>query len=224
MEIGNNRIPGIRVENIGTKQKPRNVIKGVVSLSCWNDHFLYEEADRLMKTKVVTDGLIALWIDSETGIDDKFNLSDEQVNTYSFLVENQLKLRQSMLDELKKQFPRLLSGEYASWEQDAPFFSRLPDLTPEFDFKSYIGPASITICKDVKDGAAYVIWNFRCLWDTEHSLDFITHNERVIEIAPEADPWTIYRDNGTYEQKNKAYKDKISTLTFPKQKKWWQFW
>ncbi len=47
----------------------------------------------------------------------------------------------------------------------------------------------------VKNGMTYVAWHFNCLWDTEHGFEVITHKARVLEIAPQADLFSIYEDN-----------------------------
>ena len=53
-------------------------------------------------------------------------------------------------------------------------------------------------------------------------LEVITHKDRVIDISPDVDVFKIYKDNNTYEEVEKALKDKVWKV--PKKKKWWQFW
>jgi hypothetical protein len=118
----------------------------------------------------------------------------------------------------------LLLDEYASWDHDEPHFPKLSDLTPEFDFKKYIGPSSISIEEDAKDSVAYIRWRFQCLWDPEHGFEVITHKDRVIDVAPEADIFKINKDNGTYEELEKELKNKVWKVPIPKKKQWWQFW
>jgi hypothetical protein len=216
------RIPDIQVENIGTLKKPLYAIKGFIQLPCWTGYYLYDDSYKLRKHKVVTNGRIELWVDGEIIPDGSLHFLPEQVNAYFYLVEHQESIKHSLLETLKKEFPRLLSNEYASWDIEDGGFPKLTDLTGEFDFKNYIGPESLSIGEDVRDEVAYITWYFRCRWDVEHGFQVVTHKDRVIEIAPEADPWKIDKDNGTYEQKQKEYKDKVWKL--PKKKKWWQFW
>jgi hypothetical protein len=217
-------IPNLQIENIGNGKKPLFVIKGFIELPCWNGYYLYDDTYKLKKDKVVTGGRIDLWVDGEIALDNNLLFSEDQINAYFFLVEHQESVKRSILQSLQQQFPRLLADEYASWDQEDPNLPQLADPTHEFDFKEYIGPESIHIGKDIKEGSAYVTWRFRCRWDIEHGLDIVTHKERVIEIAPEADPWKIYKDNGTYEQVRKEYKEPMSVAGPPEKKKWWQFW
>ena len=175
-------IPNIGLQNIGTGKKPLKVIRGFIELPCWTGYFLTEEPNYLNKTKVVTNGRIDLWVDGEIRADGSFSIDQEQTNAYTYLVEHQERIKQSMLQELKKEFPRLLSDEYASWDQEDGSLPKLSDLTPEFDFKKYIGPASISIGENIKDEVAYIQWHFQCLWDPEHGFEVITHKDRVIDI------------------------------------------
>ncbi len=215
-------IPNIGLQNIGTGRKPLKAIKGFIELPCWTGYFLAEEPNYLIKTKVLTNGRIELWVDGEIRADGSFSIDQEQTNAYYFLVEHQEKIKHSILEELKKQFPDLLSNEYASWDHEEGGFPKLSDLTPEFDFKSYVGPASISIEEDIKDEVAYIKWHFQCLWDPEHGFEVITHKDRVIDISPEADIFKINKDNGTYDELEKELKNKVWKV--PKPKKWWQFW
>ena len=199
------------------------MIRGFIELPCWDGYYLYSEAYKLKKNKVVTGGRIDLWVDGEIGQDSNLLFSEEQINAYFFLTEHQEGIKRSILQSLRQQFSELLADEYQSQDREDPALPRLADLNEDFDFKDYIGPESIQIGTDIKDGSAYVTWRFRCRWDEEHGLDIVTHKERVLEIAPEADPWKIYKDNGTYEQVRKDYKEPAS-IAKPQKKKWWQFW
>jgi len=215
-------IPNLEIKNIGNKSKPHLVIRGFVDLPCWDGYYLYDETYKLKKDKVVKSGRIELWVDGEIAPDSSLLFSEEQVNAYTFLAEQQEQVKRSILQSLQQQFKDLLANEYPYSDPEDPIFPKISDAAQEFDFKEYIGPESIHIGEDVKEDVAYITWRFRCRWDVEHGLDIVTHKERVIEIAPEADPWKIYKDNGTYEQVRKEYKEPAGAAK--PQKKWWQFW
>ena len=221
MDIETSNIPTIQIENIGSRKKPLYAIKGSIELATWTNYFLYDESYKLIQDKVVTNGRINLWIGNAITSAGSFQISQAQVNAYFYLVDHQQQIKASIIENLKKKFPDLLSNEYASWEQREPYFPNVSALTPAFDFMNYIGPESISIHDDVKDELAYVTWNFRCRWDIEHGFGVITHKDRIIDIAPTVDIWKIYKDNGTYNQARKEYQEKERTL--PKKKKWWQF-
>lgn len=215
-------IPNIQIQNIGTAGNPNKVIKGFVELPCWTDYFLVEEPNYVFKTKTVKNGRIDLWVDGELKADGSFYIDPEQKNSYYFLLEHQDSIKKFIIQKLQQELPNLFETEYASWDKEDGSFPKLSDLNPEFDFKNYIGPSSISILEDVKDEVAYIKWSFQCLWDPEHGFEVITHKERVIDISPETDIFKIYKDNGTYEEVEKEFKNKEWNL--PKKKKWWQFW
>ncbi|HVG42077.1 MAG TPA: hypothetical protein VM888_10750 [Chitinophagaceae bacterium] len=217
-----NKIPNIKLENVGTCRKPHNAIKGFIELPCWTGYFLVEKPNYLFKTKVVTNGRIDLWVDGEIKADGSFSTDPEQIKAYVYLVEHGDQVRLSILQELKNELPLLLTDEYSAWDQDSGYLPKLSDLTPEFDFKNYIGPASISILEDKKDEVAYLKWHFQCLWDPEHGFRVITYKNRVIDLSPDADIFKINKDNVTYEELEKELKNKVWKL--PKKKKWWQFW
>lgn len=215
-------IPNIGIENIGTGKHTLRVIKGKIELPCWNGYFLAERPNNLIKTTTVADGQIALWVDGMINNDGSYSIDAEQVNAYRFLVENQEHMRQRIIEELKLRFPALLENEYASWDHEDGGLPHLSALTHGFDFKNYIGPSSISIGEDVKDDSAYVKWHFQCLWDPEHGFEVVTHKDRVIDVGPEADVFSINKDNGTYEALQQELEQK--EWKKPVKKKWWQFW
>ena len=216
------QIPNIQIETIGTGKITQRAIKGFIELPCWTGYFLTEKPNYVFKTKVVTNGRIDLWVEGEIRADGSFYIDPEQINSYFFLVEHQQRIKDAILKELKRKFPEFLSNEYASWDHEDGGLPKLTDLTPEFDFINYIGPASVSIEEDIKDEVAYTKWHFQCLWDPEHGFEVITHKDRVIDLSPEADIFKINKDNGTYEELEKELKSKEWKV--PKKKKWWQFW
>lgn len=217
----NNKIPHIQIVNIRTGNRPQKVIKGFVELPCWTDYFLVEKPNHVFKSRVVKNGHIELWVNGEIR-PDGFSIDPEQTNAYFHLVEQQVTIKNAIVQELKQSLPRMLEEEYAAWDHDEGGFPRLSDLTPAFDFKKYIGPASIIIEEDKKEETAYVKWHFQCLWDPEHGFEVITHKNNVIDISQEADMVKIYKDNGTYEEVEKELTNNVWKV--PKKKKWWQFW
>jgi hypothetical protein len=220
-----NKIPNVQTEKFRYGKRVQKAIKGFIELPCWTGYFLVEEPNHVIRTRVVTNGHIDLWVDGEIRADDSFSIEQEQTNAYFFLVQHQEAIKRSILDELKNKLPDMLSNEYASWDHEEGGFPKVSDLTPEFVFRNYIGPSSISITEDAKDEAAYIKWHFNCLWDPEHGFEVITHKDRIIDLSQEADIFKINKDNGTYEElekelKNKDWKKPIA----PKKKKWWQFW
>lgn len=217
-----NSIPNIQLVNIGTVKKPLNAVKCFIELPCWSGYYLVTTPNYRFTNNVVTNGYIELWVSAAIHEGSSFPIDPEQLNAYQFLVQQQTEVKQAIVEELKKKFPPLLQDEYASWDHEDGSMPRLNELTSDFDFKNFIGPSSISIEEDVNDGTAYVKWQFQCLWDPEHGFEVITHKNRVIDLAPEADIFKINKDNGTYAELEKELANKQWKL--PVKKKWWQFW
>ncbi len=171
-------------------------------------------------TAVINDAGFCIGIKNSVEPGDGFSANQGQVNAYFFLLENHETLKQKIIQSLKNSLPDLLLNEYSSFE--TTYFPKLSDLTPEFDFKNFIGPSSINIENDIKDNIAYVSWHFYCLWDTEHGFDVITHGDRIIEISPQSDKFIIHEDNGTAEEVKKSLDKYLNKIN--QKKKWWKFW
>lgn len=172
-------------------------------------------------TEVIKDGKFCLGIENSSKEEgDGFSTNQGQVNAYFYLMENHKHLKAQIIQSLKDTLPNMLLNEYSSF--DTTDFPKVPDLTPEFDFRDFIGPSSINIEADVKDNIAYVSWNFYCLWDTEHGFDIITHKDRIIEISPQSDKFIIHEDNGTAEEVKRSLDEHLIKVN--KKRKWWKFW
>jgi hypothetical protein len=211
----NREIPNIQVAK--TQYMNDTIYMGSASadLSCWVGYFLNDNP-----AEVITDAQFIVGIQHSSSGHAGFSASQEQANAYHYLVENQVEIKQAIVQAMKDKFPSLLEDEYSSY--DLSYFPKLSDLTPEFDFKNYIGPTSVNIENDVKDNFAYITWHFNCLWDTEHGFEVITHKSRVLDFGPEADRFKINEDNGSAEEVNKRFDAHVHQV---KQKKsWWKFW
>jgi hypothetical protein len=171
-------------------------------------------------TAVINDEKFCIGIENSTASGDGFSSNQGQVNAYFHLLESHETIKAQIIQSLKDTLPNLLLTEYSSL--DTTCFPKVSALTPEFDFKDFIGPSSINIEKDVKDNIAYISWNFYCLWDTEHGFDIITHKDRILEISPQSDKFIIHEDNGTAEEVKNSFEEYLIKASH--QKKWWKFW
>ncbi|MGB4771696.1 MAG: hypothetical protein WBP58_09560 [Chitinophagaceae bacterium] len=167
-------------------------------------------------------GLNFIGISNSKDTDDRFLCSPEQHAAYFHLLDHQEKIRDAIITKLKQDFTDLLENVYDSYDTEGDSFPSLSSLTADFDFRDYIGPTSVNIEKDVKDGLAYLLWHFHCTWDTEHGFEVVTHGERIIEIAPQADLWKINEDNGS-DNSQVSDEMRFAQLRVTK-KKWWKFW
>jgi len=103
--MGNKSIPNIAIETIGKGRRPLKAIKGFVDLPCWSDYFLTKEPNYLFKTKVMKNGRIELWVDGQINDGGTFHIDHEQTNAYFYLLEHQERIKNSILQTLKQEFP-----------------------------------------------------------------------------------------------------------------------
>jgi hypothetical protein len=217
-------IPGLQIKRVGNRKNTIKLIEGIIQLPCWDGYYL-DENPLKHRIKTVTGGQIILSVDAEITTDEKINCDREQVNTYWYLVEQQEHVKQAILQALVNDFPRLLEEEYKYFDVEEGDFPPLSDIVPGYDFKNYIGPNTISIGEEFKDDAAYVTWYFSCRWDPEHGFQVVTHNDRIIDIAQDSNPWKISKDNGTYTEEMEQRSKNAGPPPFAwKKKKWWQFW
>jgi hypothetical protein len=218
-------IPGLKIERIGSVTSPTKLIRGAIQLPCWDGYFLEDETYYKKKAKVITGGQITLMVDGEITPDEKINCDPKQVNTYWYLVEQQEHVKQEILRALVNDFPRLLEEDYKYYDIEEGGFPPLSDIIAGFDFKNYIGPNTVSIGEELKDDAAYVTWYFSCRWDPEHGFQVVTHKDRIIDIAQDADPWKVSKDNGTYTEEMAQASKNAGPMPFAqKKKKWLEFW
>lgn len=214
MDIFESGIPNIRIRNIGTKHNPLEIIETAIVLEAW-DGYLNKRREF---GKEITDGTIRLDFGSYNG--DKSRDWQAEINAYHHLLQNQYEIRDSIIRSLIVKFDWL--KETYDWDQD-------DDITPEtkadFDFKPFIGPASVSFNEESKNDISYLDWHFLCAWDEEHGLAVTTHQERVIHIdRGEHDIWKIFEDKGTLEKELKEYEERMKNFKPKSQKPWWKFW
>lgn len=214
MDIFESETPNIRIRNIGTKRNPLEIIEARIVLEAW-DGYLYKHWEN---GKEITDGKVRLNFDCYRGN----NPEDcrAEINAYNHLLKNQHEIRDSIIRTLIEKF-NWLKKTY-DWDQDDEI---TPETIADFDFKSFIGPLSVSFHEECKDDIAYLEWHFQCEWDEEHGLAVITHQERVIDLdRGETDIWKIYEDKGTLEQELKEFEERKKIFKPREIKPWWRFW
>ena len=72
-------IPNIGIQRIGTGKSSLNAIKGFIELPCWTGYFLTEKPNYLIKTNVVANGRIDLWVDCAINADDSFKIDQSDI-------------------------------------------------------------------------------------------------------------------------------------------------
>ena len=218
MDIFSLGIPNIRINNIGTKKNPLEIVEATVTLEAWDGYLV----KRWENAKVITDGTIKLYFACNTRSDPED--WQTQINAYNHLLENQYEIRDSIIRTLIDDFGRLKETYYLDTDDPG-----VPNITDEnkndIDLRPFIGPQGLNIMEEVKDGVAYVEWFLNCTWDVEHGLAATTYKERVIDLdRGETDIWKIFEDNGTFGEEKTAAELRMKDAKPRVVQPWWKFW
>lgn len=129
--------------------------------------------------------------------------SAEQVAAYQHLLDHGSAVRDAILAAVFTKYPTFRS-EYLDCfdEEDDEFVdiaAGVPELSQADELRSLIGLGNVFILPQVRDGIAYVGFEFGCVWESEHGLGVMTHRNRVIDIGQAPDAFQSYaarRDAG----------------------------
>ncbi|MFD2574403.1 DUF6985 domain-containing protein [Spirosoma soli] len=146
-----------------------------------------------------SDGKVRVVISDE--LDDNPDPLPEQINAINFIIENPALIQNALLEALDKEYP-ILKECYGDEEE---FFPEIHSLE---DYKHVFGVGNLFVLYPHKDGYAYIGIECGCIWDEEHGLGFMLHKDRVITVGAADTAFSsldAYKDNGTYEQKQKEW-------------------
>lgn len=108
------------------------------------------------------------------------NIADWHIRTYEYLLANQEKLLEVLLNYLLSQYPEM-QNEYGYDKEERNAY--MPNVDAIVEFSEIIRPKRIHILDVEKDGFAYLGIHFWCLWDEECELGFMMHKERIVEMG-----------------------------------------
>ena len=219
MDISALGIPNIRVVNLGSRRDPLEMVEATIALKAWDGYLV----KRWENGKAISDGTVKLHFACNT-----HSTPDEwqaEIDAYNYLVQNQYEIRDGIIRSLIDKFDWL--REY--YDLDPADNTGLPDITPDnqndIDLRPFIGPETVSILEQTRDGMAYLEWHLNCTWDVEHGVAVVTHKERVIDLdRGETDIWKIFEDNGTLEEEQRAYEERSNNARLRVMKPWWKFW
>ena len=226
MDISSLDIPNIRTRKVGSGRNGIEMVEAVIRLEAWDGYLVkrWEYPTTIWEmARTVEDGTIVPRFEctSVSSAEDW----ETQVAAYRRLLEEQYAIRDSIGKHLRENFDTLKETYHLDPDDD-PDVPRITDANrDDFDLRSFIGPQSVSIREDEKDGIPYLDWFLNCKWDDEHGLAAVTHGSRVIDLdRGETDIYKIFADNGTLEAELKeAEKYRGMRATKP-QKPWYQFW
>lgn len=185
-------------------------IEGKLVIPCWQD-FMVPDIRGLQR---VDGSHVYLNILGEVA--GKHVVTKEQVAAYTYLLENQLVIQQSLLNHL------LLN--YTEWRDDFDADS-LAGAMPEVDnvaqFKPLIQLSRIHLLQAHHEGVAYTGYEFECTWDKEDRLGFLAHKDRMVASGDGIVSFAGWMAEG--DMRERAVVRSASPVAVEK-KAWWRFW
>jgi hypothetical protein len=119
----------------------------------------------------------------------------EQAAAFQHLIANEAAVAAAVGQALVDYYP----GEKEAYldDFDEGEAEELPDVTEPSGLRSLIGLSSVHVLAVARDGAAYIGFEFGCVWDGEHGAGVMTHRGRVVATG-QADvsflAWVARRD------------------------------
>jgi hypothetical protein len=106
------------------------------------------------------------------------------VAAYAFLKANEAAVAAAVLKGIFEQYPRLREN-YGYDKAEAEEY--MPEIGSPADLRNLIGLGNVHVLPVVKDGMAYVGFEFGCTWDEEHGLGVMTYGTRVLSVGDASD-------------------------------------
>lgn len=220
-------IPNVTLNKEGEGRYKFSSLDGVVELPSWKD---FQRKFGQYATLENNDDYkrISLRIGGDEVIENPV-ITKEHVTGYDYLLQNQTRIQESMLDALFIEYPKLKE----QYNHDDDEKELMPDVKNIKSFTGLIELSSVYILNVSKEGVPYIGFSFWCTWDDEHGLGIMTHKDRIVEIGGSDTAfltWIAQKDlspktvNSEPELKRQFTEEKLNPVKPNKHKPWWKFW
>lgn len=150
---------------------------GEVTLPSWAGFQARRGVYGTVSSDAPSDGIARL---SVTPPDGKVRMhpTPEQVAAFRHLQENEAAVAEAVGRALVEYYP----GEKEAYldAYDKTEDEELPDISTPSELRPLIGLSNVHVLSVVRNGAAYIGFEFGCRWDDEHGAGVMTHLGRVI--------------------------------------------
>lgn len=105
----------------------------------------------------------------------------EQASAFAHLMANEAAVTAAVGQALVEYYPAEKEAYLEDYDEDEGEI--LPDVSEPNEMRSLIGLSSVHVLATTHNGAAYIGFEFGCVWDGEHGAGVMTHLERVISTG-----------------------------------------
>lgn len=106
--------------------------------------------------------------------------TQEQLTAFRYLMDHESEVAEAVGRALIEYYPGEKDTYFAAYDDDA---LELPDVADREDLRPLIGLSNIHILSVAHSGAAYIGFEFGCVWDDEHGAGVMTHLGRAISTG-----------------------------------------
>ncbi len=128
-----------------------------------------------------SDGTVSLSVGS-LDIEKPSLPSPEQGAAYRYLIAHQRRIRDAILRALLREYPEYRASYIADYDLDESD-ETLPVIDRPGQLKGLMGLSGLLIHPVVRQGVAYVGYEFGCAWEEEHGFGAMMHQDRVVEVG-----------------------------------------
>jgi hypothetical protein len=106
----------------------------------------------------------------------------EQAAAYRYLIAHQQRIRDSILQAVFDEYPDYRASYIEGYGLDESD-GTLPLLDRPEQLKDLVGLSEVLVHPVVREGVAYVGYEFGCAWEEEHGLGAMLHQDRVVKVG-----------------------------------------
>jgi hypothetical protein len=128
-----------------------------------------------------SDGTVRLSVSTPDG-EEQTPPSPEQAAAYRDLIAHQGIVRDAILEAVFHEYPEYRESYIEDYDLDESD-QTVPVLERPEQLRDLIGLSSLLIHPVVREGVAYVGYEFGCMWEEEHGLGAMVHRDRVVAVG-----------------------------------------
>lgn len=203
--MGNRKKPTLTIEPFPPLEWDEFFWSGTITLPVWAG-FQNRLGPYASKAgRKASDGTVRIAITPPDG-EKETPPSPEQAAAYRYLIDHQLAIRDTILQAVFDEYPDYRTAYIEDFDLDESD-ETLPVLDRPEQLKDLIGLSEVLIHPVVLEGVAYVGYEFGCVWEEEHGLGAMVHQDRVVTVG-HADTaileWIAERDAKRRQRKKKG--------------------
>ncbi len=105
----------------------------------------------------------------------------EQISAFRYLLDHESHIAAAVLQAIFEKYPEDKDAYLGAYDNEDEV--ELPDLLEPADLCTLIGLSHVHVLFQAHKGAAYIGFEFGCVWEEEHGLGVMTHQGRIVKVG-----------------------------------------